>query len=152
MVTTLADNLSIRPMAAADLVAVHQLECAAQLAPWGVDHFTAELNNSCASIVLGFLQGQLAGYICWWLIAGEVQIQNVATAPAFRRQGVAAHLLEHVLAQCRNSGFDSAWLEVRVSNAPAIALYERYGFTTVGIRPRYYADGEDALVMCLKNG
>jgi [ribosomal protein S18]-alanine N-acetyltransferase len=138
-------------MVVADLVAVHQLECAAQLAPWGVDHFTAELNNPCAHIALGFLQGQLAGYICWWLIAGEVQIQNVATLPLFRRRGVAACLLSHVFDQCRANGFDSAWLEVRVSNASAIALYERYGFTTVGSRPRYYADGEDALVMCLEN-
>jgi ribosomal-protein-alanine N-acetyltransferase len=84
-------------------------------------------------------------------VAGEVQIQNVATAPAFRRQGVAACLLSHVFEQARGSGFESAWLEVRIGNAPAIALYERFGFTVVGRRTNYYADGEDALVMCLRN-
>jgi ribosomal-protein-alanine N-acetyltransferase len=47
-------------------------------------------------------------------------------------------------------GLDAAWLEVRAGNAAAIALYERFGFTTVGRRPGYYADGEDALVMCLR--
>lgn len=141
----------IQPMTVADLAAVHALECAAEASPWSVEHFAAELANPCARIDLCWREGQLAGFLCWWLIAGEAQIQNVATAPAFRRQGVAVRLLEHVLAQCRASGFDSAWLEVRVSNAPAIALYERFGFKVVGRRPGYYADGEEALVMCLEN-
>jgi ribosomal protein S18 acetylase RimI-like enzyme len=79
-----------------------------------------------------------------------VQIQNVATAPAFRRQGVAERLLTGVFLQCRAHDFESAWLEVRVTNAPAITLYERFGFTAVSRRTRYYADGEDALVMCYK--
>lgn len=141
----------IRPMTAHDLAAVVDLERAAQVTPWTTEHFAAELANPVARIDLCWRDGRLAGFLCWWLVAGEVQIQNVATAPAFRRQGVAARLLTHVLAECRRRGFDSAWLEVRVSNAPAIALYERFSFTTVGRRPKYYADGEEALVMCLRN-
>jgi len=150
MVAALAENITIRPMTVADLNAVHILERSSQSTPWSLEHFAAELENPCAQIDLGFLQGQLAGFICWWLIAGEVQVQNVATAPSSRRKGVAAALLRHVLARWRNSGFDSAWLEVRVSNLPAIALYEGFGFVVVGRRPNYYADGEDALVMCYK--
>lgn len=142
----------LRPMTADDLHLVHALECAAEASPWTSEHFVAELENPCSRIDLCWRDGQLAGFLCWWLIAGEVQIQNVATAPAFRRQGVAVSLLDHMLEQCRDSGFDSAWLEVRVGNAPAIALYQRFGFVVVGRRNGYYADGEDALVMCLKNG
>ena len=138
-------------MTVADLDEVHSLECASQSSPWSRDHFTAELENPCAHIDLGFVQGQLAGFVCWWLIAGEVQVQNVATAPAFRRKGVAAGLLRYVLARWHDSGFESAWLEVRVSNLPAIALYQRFGFKPVGRRPRYYADGEDAVVMCYRS-
>jgi ribosomal-protein-alanine N-acetyltransferase len=138
-------------MTAADLPSVHALECAAQSSAWSFEQFAAELDNPCARIELCWREDRLAGFLCWWLIAGEVQIQNVATAPAFRRQGVAARLLEYVLARCHDSGFESAWLEVRASNQPAIALYERFGFKVVGRRPNYYADGEDALVMCLKN-
>ncbi len=140
----------LRPMTAEDLPLVHALECAAETSPWTPEHFVAELANPCSRIDLCWREGQLAGFLCWWLIAGEVQIQNVATAPTFRRQGVAAELLEHLFRQCREIGFESAWLEVRVGNQPAIALYERFGFTAVGRRPKYYVDGEDALVMCFK--
>ena len=141
---------TIRPMTADDLSQVHALECAAQTSPWSLEHFSAELDNPCSRVDLCRRNGELAGFICWWLVAGEVQIQNVATAPAFRRQGVAARLLSHAFEQALGSGFESAWLEVRVGNAPAIALYERFGFEIVGRRPGYYADGEDALVMCHK--
>lgn len=138
----------IRLMTAADLARVHALECAAQPSPWSREHFAAELDNPCARIDLCWRSGELAGYLCAWLIAGELQIQNLATAPAFRRQGVAARLLQRALERSRAAGLEAAWLEVRAGNAAAIALYERFGFRAVSRRPRYYADGEDALVMC----
>jgi ribosomal-protein-alanine N-acetyltransferase len=140
----------IRPMTTGDLVQVHRLECTVQSDPWSAEHFTAELGNPFAHVDLCWRNGQLAGFICTWLVAGEVQIQNVATAPAFRRQGVAAGLLAFALNRFRNHGFEAAWLEVRASNAAAIALYERFGFRAVERRRRYYADGEDALVMCCR--
>jgi len=140
----------IRPMTAADLPRVYALECAAQPSPWSLEHFAAELDNPCARIDLCWRDGELAGYLCTWLIAGELQIQNLATAPAFRRQGVAARLLQHLLERSRAVGLDAAWLEVRAGNVAAIALYERFGFRIVGRRSRYYADGEDALVMCCR--
>ena len=142
----------IRPMTAGDLAQVHALECAAQQSPWRVQHFAAELDNPCAHIDLCWRDGVLAGFLCAWLIAGELQIQNVATAPSCRRQGVAARLLARVLERSRAAGMESAWLEVRVGNAAAITLYERFGFRTVARRPCYYADGEDALVLCYRPG
>jgi ribosomal-protein-alanine N-acetyltransferase len=141
---------TIRPMTAADLERVHALECAAQASPWSLAHFTTELDNPCAHIDLCWRQGELAGFLCSWLIAGELQIQNLATAPAFRRQGVAARLLACVLERSRVAGLESAWLEVRAGNRPAIALYERFGFREVARRPSYYADGEEAVVMCYR--
>jgi len=137
-------------MTPADLPQVHALECAAQPSPWSRAHFAAELDNPCAHIDLYWRNGALAGYLCAWLIAGELQIQNVATAPAFRRQGVAEGLLRLVLERSRQAGLDAAWLEVRAGNAAAIALYEHFGFRSVARRPRYYGDGEDALVMCYR--
>ncbi|MCM2264331.1 MAG: ribosomal protein S18-alanine N-acetyltransferase [Desulfuromonadales bacterium] len=151
---TTIDGLSavevIRPMTVDDLPQVHLLECAAQSSPWSLEHFAEELGKTYSRTDLCWRDGQLAGFICTWLIADELQIQNVATSPEFRRQGVAARLLTYVFGRCRDPGFEAAWLEVRVSNAPAIALYERFGFTAVGRRPNYYADGEEALVMCYK--
>jgi ribosomal-protein-alanine N-acetyltransferase len=135
-------------MTPADLPQVHALACAAEQSPWTQQHFAAELDNPCAHVDLCWRDGVLAGFLCAWLIAGELQIQNVATAPACRRQGVAARLLARVLERSRVAGMESAWLEVRVGNTAAIALYERFGFRPVGRRPGYYGDGEDALVMC----
>jgi ribosomal-protein-alanine N-acetyltransferase len=133
-----------------DLAAVHALECAAQHTPWGLQHFVDELRNPFSHIDLCWYDGELAGFLCWWLVAGEVQIQNVATAPAFRRQGVATRLLAKVLEQVDKNDFEAVWLEVRISNAAAITLYERFGFREVARRSGYYADGEAALVMCYR--
>jgi ribosomal-protein-alanine N-acetyltransferase len=142
---------TIRPMIVDDLPLVHALECAAEQDPWSLEHFAAELGNPFSRVDLCWRDGQLAGFICTWLVAGEVQVQNVATAPAFRRQGVAARLLGLAIERCRASGFEAAWLEVRASNAGAIALYERFGFREAARRAGYYPDGEDALVMCCQN-
>jgi ribosomal-protein-alanine N-acetyltransferase len=144
---TLPAGDRIAPMQQADLAAVHQLECASQDDAWSLQHFSDELKNPVASVDLYWCQNELAGFLCSWLIAGELQIQNLATLPAMRRKGVAVRLLQHVIARSRKSGLTAIWLEVRVSNAPAIALYERFCFSANGKRSAYYPDGEDALIM-----
>lgn len=140
----------IRPMAVADLAAVYELECSAQSDPWTREHFAEELGKPYSQTDLYWCGGQLAGFICSWLIAGEMQIQNVATAPEFRRRGVAARLLTLALERAQASGLESAWLEVRVGNTAAITLYQQFGFREVSRRPGYYPDGEAAMVMCFK--
>ncbi len=130
-----------------DVAAVHELECASQGDPWSQQHFLDELGNPVASVDLYWCGDQLAGFLCSWLIAGELQIQNLATLPSLRRKGIAASLLKHVISRGRQQGLTSIWLEVRVSNVPAIALYERFGFHPSGKRLAYYPDGEDALIM-----
>ena len=134
-------------MTRADLPAVYQLESASQHDSWSVQHFADELANPVSQIDLYWSQDVLAGFLCSWLIAGELQIQNLVTLPSMRRLGVAARLLAYVLARSRRDGLDSASLEVRAGNAPAIALYQKFGFVAVGRRPAYYPDGEDALLM-----
>ena len=140
---------SISVMQPADLEAVHRLECASQQEPWSLQHFADELDNPVASVDLYWCGDALAGYLCSWLVAGELQIQNLATLPGLRRRGIAARLLDHVIARSRTVGPLTVWLEVRVSNVAAIALYERFGFSACGRRRAYYADGEDALIMTL---
>ncbi len=134
-------------MTRADLPAVYQLELASQHDSWSMQHFADEFANPAAKIDLYWCRDVLAGFLCSWLIAGELQIQNLATLPRMRRQGVAARLLEHVIERSRRSGLNSVCLEVRTGNAPAIALYQRFGFIAAGRRPSYYPDGEDALLM-----
>lgn len=144
---TLPDGDRIALMQRADLIAVHQLECASQPDPWSLQHFADELDSRVATLDLYWCGETLAGFLCSWLIAGELQIQNLATLPQMRRRGVAARLLTHAIARSREQGLNAIWLEVRVSNQAAIALYERFGFSINGTRPAYYADGEDALIM-----
>jgi tRNA threonylcarbamoyladenosine biosynthesis protein TsaB len=92
--------------------------------------------------------GTLIGYATAWLIVDELHIHDVAVDPAFRRRGAAKALLERVLAEARASGATSATLEVRRSNAAAVALYEKLGFMTEAVRPAYYRDPtEDALIL-----
>lgn len=138
----------IAPLQAADLVAVHRLECASQQSPWSLQHFADELTNPVSTVDLYWRGSELAGFLCCWLIAGELQVQNLVTSPVLRRAGIAARLMTHALHRAaQGGGLTVSWLEVRVGNRPAIALYERFGFTPSAVRKAYYADGEDALIM-----
>ena len=143
----LPDDDRITPMTLADLPAVYLLECASQHDPWSMQHFADEFANPVAKIDLYWCQDVLAGFLCSWLIAGELQIQNLATLPGMRRRGVAGRMLEFVLERSRRSGLESVSLEVRTSNTAAITLYEKFGFVVAGRRAAYYPNGEDALLM-----
>lgn len=137
----------IRPARQADLEAIWGIEQECYAYGWSRAQLAQEIGHAVGTFELCCVGPRIAGYICYWLIAGELQILNVATASAFRRRGVAARLLEQALSSCAARGLDSAWLEVRAGNAAAIALYRRFGFVVAGRRPAYYPDGEDALLM-----
>jgi [ribosomal protein S18]-alanine N-acetyltransferase len=96
--------------------------------------------------------GVLLGYALFWHVADEVHLLNVAVAPAVRRQGVGRALMDDLLAYVAAHAATKVLLEVRAGNGAAIALYEALGFTRLGVRTRYYADGEDALEMMLETG
>lgn len=137
----------IRPMTMSDLDQVVAVERLCHAHPWSAELFQRELANPISTIDLLWFGDTLAGFLCVWMIGGELEILNVATAPACRRRGVAAALMRHAFERGRSQGLQSAFLEVRVGNTGAIELYRKFGFTVVSRRPRYYADGEDALVM-----
>ena len=81
--------------------------------------------------------------------ADEGEVVSIAVDPAYRRRGYGAALLQALFSAARTLGVRQIFLEVRVTNRPAIALYENCGFVQVGRRPNYYAAlGEDALVYC----
>ena len=93
---------------------------------------------------------ELAGYIAVYHTAGELEILNIAVREDRRKQGLGHKLLRTALQAGEKMGILSAVLEVRVSNRPAIHLYESFGFRQVGRRRAYYQDtGEDALVYVL---
>ncbi len=141
------ENHIIRPISEADLDAVLQIERDCYPHPWSFQQFRQELENPVASLLICEIEDKIVGYICYWLIAGEMQILNVATAPQLRRKGVAAQLLEQAFKRCVPADLLSAWLEVRATNQAAITLYQRHGFKQSGARKGYYRDGEDAILM-----
>jgi ribosomal-protein-alanine N-acetyltransferase len=143
------DSYQIRGMTSEDLDPVLELEQRCHRHPWSRAVFVRELAQEVSAIDLLLLGDQLAGYVVSWSVAGEVEIQNIVTAPKLRRKGLAIILLQHVLVRAAEQGSRRALLEVRAGNAAAIALYERLGFKINGRREHYYSDGEAALLMSL---
>ncbi|MBP5750629.1 MAG: ribosomal protein S18-alanine N-acetyltransferase [Firmicutes bacterium] len=93
--------------------------------------------------------GVIVAYAGIWVIPPEGYITNVAVLPECRRRGIASLVLKKMIDEGLAEGVTDVTLEVRVSNAPAIALYRSFGFEEAGVRRRYYQDGEDALIMWL---
>ena len=88
------------------------------------------------------------GFARWMVVpeAGEAELLRIAVAPSARRKGLGRTLLRTAEADLRNDGIRNLYLEVRISNAAARALYESEGWRQTGQRPRYYRDGEDAVL------
>lgn len=92
-------------------------------------------------------EDRIAAFILVRCLAGEAEILTLATDPLHRREGRAGQLVKCALRQCREAGAQMLYLEVSVANDAAIKLYEGLGFSASGVRPRYYADGSDAVLM-----
>lgn len=115
--------------------------------PFSMDGLDAEFNNHLSRPTGLFVGGVLVSAFLGWLVVDELQILQVATATDQLRKGYGRRLLAHVLRRARASGATTATLEVRVSNAPAKALYLALGFHIDGQRAGFYPDGEDAALM-----
>ena len=139
------ERLAIRPLAYADLPAVLSIERRAFLTPWSMAMFVLEVSKP-AGICLAAQDAQgLRGYLVCSRLPDAWHLMNVAVDPGHRRRGIASDLIAHLLASVEGQ---RVMLEVRSSNAAAIAMYRRFGFQAVGQKRRYYQDnGEDALVM-----
>ena len=136
--------------AAADIDAVVALESESFTNPWPRETLVWELENSdvTRAYVLRDDDGTAVAFCLCWVIFDELHINTLAVAPAIRRQGMATTLLRHVIADAAASGATRATLEVRASNAAALALYDRLGFRVAATRPRYYVKPEeDALIL-----
>jgi ribosomal-protein-alanine N-acetyltransferase len=142
-------RVRLEPMTAAHLDDVMVLENTSFEDPWPREAFVEELGLSQSNIVLlRDDQDLLVGYILYWVVLDEAELLNIAVHTDHRGQGHGRTLLETGLQAARQRGGQMMHLEVRRSNAPAIALYDSAGFQRTGIRRRYYANnGEDAILM-----
>ena len=116
--------------------------------PWSEAAVASELSNSLSCWLVWEQQGEVLGYIGSQSVLPEADVMNLAVAPKGRRQGIARALLTELIRLLHKDGVESLFLEVRVSNEPAIALYRSFGFVQVGRRPKYYVNPmEDALIL-----
>ncbi len=148
--------IQIVPATPADLPDLLRLEEACFSAPWTRKMLEAELTgNQFAHFLVAretakaaTTEGALVGSLCFWIVFEEVRLMNLAVAEQMRRRGIAAALVESALRAGLAESATRAVLEVRASNRAALALYQRFGFTQVSIRPTYYSNPvEDAVLM-----
>jgi [ribosomal protein S18]-alanine N-acetyltransferase len=141
-------EIQIRRLAYSDLPSVIAIERRSFPTPWSLAMFVLELSKPSGICLAATADGNLLGYLVCSRYDQVWHLMNVAVAPEWRRGGVAARMISQLFEEGR--GELPFTLEVRVSNREAIAMYERFGFQSAGVRPRYYHDnGEDALIMWL---
>ena len=140
---------AIRPATEADLDAALAVEQAAfGVHAWTRAMLASELKREAGTFLIArAADGEVLGHAVGWAGAGTSEVLIVAVSPGHRRRGVGRALLGALEASAHAAGAEESWLEVRVGNAGAIALYEASGYARAGTRPRYYQDGEDALVL-----
>jgi ribosomal-protein-alanine N-acetyltransferase len=145
-------TLELRRLVLGDLAAIEEIERRSYRTPWSRSMFAGELAKP-SSICLGAFEnedevGKLRGYLIVSRYVDAWHVMNVAVDPDHRGHGVATLLLERLFELTANDARRGYTLEVRVSNAVAIGVYERLGFEARGIRRGYYTDNrEDALIM-----
>jgi len=146
-------DFSIRPMRLEDVPRVYAIDALSFELPWPERSYRFELvENPTSELWVAEVQQaeriEVVGMIVLWVIVDEAHIGSIAVHPDYRRQGIAQALLVRALGAASRRGATQATLEVRRSNLAAQALYRRFGFEVVGIRPRYYRNNqEDALLM-----
>ncbi|MCB9643841.1 MAG: ribosomal protein S18-alanine N-acetyltransferase [Myxococcales bacterium] len=148
--------LSLRQAKISDLPTICAIERLAHKHPWTLKALEPEFSHPWSRFRLAILRDPLGGdeeavgYCLSWLLPGELHILNVAVLPDYRRLGIARKMMEDALRLARQADAAQIFLEVRISNEAAIALYRSFGFEQVGLRKKYYEKPvEDALVFVL---
>jgi ribosomal-protein-alanine N-acetyltransferase len=146
--------LRIRRMEPGDVDEVWRIEQDLFSLPWSRTSLLFEAGDNRNALSIVCLDGDgIVGYSIGWFVSDEFHIGNVAVTRRKQGCGAGRQLVEYMLNEASLRGSRIATLEVRVSNARAIALYRTFGFKGVAIRKSYYSDnGEDALVMIAELG
>lgn len=145
----MADNeLIIRKMTDEDAVYLAAIEEETFSMPWKVNDFLEMNAHDEVTYLVAEIDGRIIGGCGIRNICGDGEITNVVIQEAFRGNGYSSIMLSRLLEEGRKLGANEFTLEVRASNKPAIGLYEKLGFISEGVRPRFYEKpGEDALIM-----
>jgi len=152
MSAVLAPQAAFVPLTLAHLDALMEIEQVAYAQPWSRGNFLDSINMGyeCQALMAG---EEMLGYFVVMMGVQEAPLLKITVAPRYQRQGWARLMLEAIALWARGQGARMLWLEVRVGNERARAVYAAGGFQSVGVRRNYYpaAQGrrEDAGMMCL---
>ncbi len=139
-------TLNIRKAELKDIESIVTIEESNASNPWLMSTFNAELTNHLSNFFVAEYDDCICGFIIFWIIGTEAELHNISVAPEFKSQGIAIRLMEHMDSRVEPE-CETIFLEVRASNAPAIALYNKLGFINNGSRKNYYRNPtEDALL------
>ena len=140
--------MMIETMKPSHVAQIAQLEKICFSDPWSERSIASELDNQLAFWLVATEGQTVAGYIGSQTVMDETDMMNVAVHPDFRRKGIAEALVNTLVDNLKEMGSHCLTLEVRASNAPAIALYGKLGFAEIGRRRNYYRNPrEDALIL-----
>lgn len=116
---------------------------------WTYNVFKSELENPNSSYLIAKLDNEIVGFAGIWRAYDDIHITNIVTKKDKRNLGIGTKLLENLIILARKSKLNSLTLEVNEHNAPAIKLYEKFGFSKIGIRKKYYNNIDNAIIMTL---
>lgn len=141
-------NIEIREFRESDIEALSVIEQASFSQPWSAKQFRELLDRDYCVYLVALADGQVAGCAGMTDICHEGDIDKVVVDEKLRGQGIADKLMTELFVRGAARGVEAYTLEVRVGNTPAIRLYEKHGFVSEGVRPKFYeAPVEDALIM-----
>ena len=144
-------ELIIREARIEDIDEIVLLEEQCFATPWSRESLMHDMHsNEMSGYIVAELENRVVGYMGFWNIMNEAHVNNVAVSPDYRRMKIGSAIIDAFLKFTDSDHIDAETLEVRVSNAPAIGLYKKFGFAEAGVRPKYYENGEDALIMWRK--
>ncbi len=148
---TAKNDFEISHVIQSDIGIIHEIENQNFSRPWSEKAIEDFLSVSCNKIITLKHNGQAICYISYTQIDDEIQIANIATENGYKQKGAAYTLLSHLIESSKSDGVTTISLEVRPSNNKALGLYEKCGFSKVGIRKNFYSEPtEDAIILQLK--
>lgn len=143
--------MTIEKMTADHVPQVAGLEKLCFSDPWSENSVSSELANPLSLWLVALDEETVAGYVGSQTVCGETDMMNIAVHPDYRRQGIGETLILSLVEALKEKDSHALTLEVRTSNAPARALYEKLGFFQVGLRKNYYRNPkEDACILQIK--
>ena len=140
-------DLVIRQGTLSDVQAIMALEQGSIEHPWESKAIETLITDSNKTCLIAELDGTIAAYVGAESVLDEANIGNIVTHKDYRGRGIATRLFDALLKELKEQGIAKVFLEVEHDNAPAIALYEKSGFTKYGHRRDYYGPGKDAVLM-----